>query len=214
MNNFISDWSVSTFCTDESSTCYSTKGQKVKQPEKWTAEGQQRFVKERVMTNHLPHVSLHGCACVCVCLWVSVCVKRERARQCVCVCDRRGWQSEGSANGRAHASAGPGLWLLISMCHSVPFPTHLAAQINPVHTEWRKPATETRVWCDTHGTSREKKKTTYSGTWHRLMPPHVHLSFPSAFFFFDSGKPKAACIAQWGTSIGLRSRAVWLLLKE
>lgn len=100
----------------------------------------------------------HMSVCMVVHVYVCVCVKRESARQCVCVCDRRGWQSEGSANGRAHASAGPGLWLLISMCHSVPFPTHLAAQINPVHTEWRKPATETRVWCDTHGTSREKKK--------------------------------------------------------
>lgn len=151
-------------------------------------------------------------------VFVSGFVCSERDSVCVCVCvwcvrDRRGWQSEGSANGRAHASAGPGLWLLISMCHSVPFPTHLAAQIKPVHSEWRKPATETRIRCDTRGTSK-KKKNTYSGTWHRLMPPHVHLSFPSAFFFCDSGKPKAACVAQWGTSLGLRSRAVWLLLKE
>lgn len=160
------------------------------------------------MTNHSPHVS-----CVCLSKWVCrERKKRETVCQCVCVGDRRGWQSEGSANGRAHASAGPGLWLLISMCHSVPFPTRLAAQINPVHSEWRKPATETRVWCDTHSALRKKTPiVAHDIDWCLLMcisPSLLH------FFFWDSGKPKAACVAQWGTTQGLRSRVVWLLLKE
>lgn len=106
----------------------------------------------------------------------------------VCMCVRMCMTSVGEGtrelNGRAHVSAGLGVWLLISMCHSALFPGCLPTQINPVHPEWRKPATETNERCESCGIL---KKMSHQGPMQSLN----HLSFPSTFFFRVSGKPKS-----------------------
>lgn len=81
-------------------------------------------------------------------------------------------------------------------------------QITRLHPEWRKPMTEKSKWC---ASCTRLEKNAHAIACSLLLC----ISFSLLHFFFtESGKPEAACVAQWGSTRSQGSRAMWSTVRD
>lgn len=109
----------------------------------------------------------------------------------VCV----GWTCPVVANlSQSFSSISPSLWCRLH-------------QITRLHPEWRKPMTEKSERC---ALCTRLEKTPMP----LLAASFCASPFPFCNFFIESGKPEAACVAQWGSTRSQGSRAMWSTMRD
>lgn len=133
----------------------------------------------------------------CVCQSVTRMEKRLRARALTFGPVRVGWTCPVVANlSQSFGSISPSLWCRLH-------------QITRLHPEWRKPMTEKSARCAS--CTRLEKKNAHAVA----CSLSLCISFSLLpFFFIESGKPEAACVAQWGSTRSQGSRAMWSTMRD